>query len=698
MTASGRPARTSEAEASRERIRARGRGRAQPQTTSFARLRNPVLAGAGAALVLRVIYLLEASDNPFWRELGLDLRIYHEWAQAIARGQSPSGPFLQAPLFPYLLSISYRMLGPDPVRALWFQLAPAALTAGVVAWAAGRWRGPRAAWIAGLLTAFYAPAIFYTGVLLPPTWTLFLSAVVLALGMEMHARSTRLPLAALAGIAAGLLTLAQPVAIALAFPLLLFPLRGAPGWRAALLIGLSLPLAVTFLYNGSRGAWTPIAVNGGINLYIGNGPEANGGYAPPLGMEENRDILGIEIARQRSGSEVETFSAAEADRFWRKEAISSMVSDPARTAALFGRKLLLFFGQYEVPQIESFAFERRYSALLRTPLPGMALLTALAVLGILLHAGDRVGRWLALSAACFALAAAVFFVTARFRLAIAPWLILLASAALVRVYDAARERRWERRAVVTVAAAAVLFVLLSANLLGIDAQAARGQYAYRQGVLAEGAGRIEEAILHYREALADDPNLAKANVNLGTLLARQGKVAEALPYLEAGARLDPASGTALQNLGQAYQVSGRTEDALSQFQKAVLAQPDLVSARESLAYLRYASGDIKEARQNLQTILFQAPKGTPPSLRAGTLLAIMDERTDLIGQLRREGRIGEVDPQWWNHPQLLEADLALAQRRLEDARRGYAAASLEPAVAPYAQNILEQMTENLGAP
>ena len=326
----------------------------------------------------------------------------------------------------------------------------------------------------------------------------------------------------------------------------------------------------------------------------------------------------------------------------------------------------------------------------------LALLTALAVLGVLLHAGDRVSRWLALSAACFALAAALFFVTARFRLATAPWLMVLASAALMTIVDAIRERRWERRAVLSVAGSALLFVLLSANLLQIDAAAARGQYAYRQGVTAESAGRIEEAMNHYREALADDPNLAKANVNLGTLLARQGNLTEALSYLEAGVRLDPGSGTALQNLGQAYQVLGRPADALAQFEKAVLAQPDLVSARESLAYLRYASGDIKEARQNLQTILFQAPKGTPPSLRAGTLLAIMDERTELIGQLRRAGRSADVDPEWWNHSALLEADLALAQRRLDDARRGYTEASLDPAVAPYAQNVLQQMTENLG--
>lgn len=373
-----------------------------------------------------------------------------------------------------------------------------------------------------------------------------------------------------------------------------------------------------------------------------------------------------------------------------------MTHAPGRALALFGRKLLLFFGQYEVPQIESFAFERRYSALLQVPLPGMALLVSLGVLGAVLCAGDRVARWLALSAVCLAFATALFFVTARFRLPIVPWLTLLASAGLVRVVELVRERHMERRALLAGTSAVLVFVLLSTNLLGVDAAAARGQYAFRQGVVSESAGRIDEAIAHYREALVDDATLAKANVNLGTLLARSGNLEEALPYLESGARLDPGSGTALQNLGQAYQVLGRDEEALEQFEKAVLAQPELISARESLAYLRYAFGDIKGARQSLQTILFQAPEGTPPALRAGTLLAIMDERTDLIRQLGAEQR-GELDPEWWKYPELLRADLALAQRKLDDARREYRTASSNPKVAPYAQNVLQQMTENLGS-
>ncbi|MEZ4654331.1 MAG: tetratricopeptide repeat protein [Candidatus Eisenbacteria bacterium] len=435
-------------------------------------------------------------------------------------------------------------------------------------------------------------------------------------------------------------------------------------------------------------------------FFIGNGPDANGAYAPPPGMEENRDLLGVETAREaveKDDSEPSAFSFAQADRYWRQQAWAAISSDPGRAVGLFGRKLLLFFGQYEVPQIESFSYEKRYAAVLQTPLPGMAWLVALAALGLLLCAQDRIARWLGLSILTFAVGTALFFVTARFRLPVFPWLAVLGGAGIAEAVARVRRRTVGIRFAVGVVTACAVLALSSVNLLGVDQEASEGQYSFRQGVLAERNRRTDEAIGLYRDALARDPNLAKANVNLGTLLARKGQLAEGLPFLERGAQLDAGSGIALQNLGQAYQVMGREAEARAQFEKAVLAQPDLVSARESLAYLLYAAGDIKEARQSLQTILFQAPKGSPPSLRAGTLLAVMDERTDLVKQLTGPTHPGSsVDPVWWKHPGLLQADLALAQRRMDEARRGYQAAAQDPATAPYAQNVLEQMTESLG--
>ena len=62
----------------------------------------------------------------------------------------------------------------------------------------------------------------------------------------------------------------------------------------------------------------------------------------------------------------------------------------------------------------------------------------------------------------------------------------------------------------------------------------------------------------YRRALALDPTLGKAEVNLGTLLARAGRLDEARVHLERGVALDPLSVIGMTNLGQLEQLQGRS--------------------------------------------------------------------------------------------------------------------------------------------
>ncbi|MBK8232718.1 MAG: hypothetical protein IPK72_19580 [Candidatus Eisenbacteria bacterium] len=116
--------------------------------------------------------------------------------------------------------------------------------------------------------------------LLPSTWSACLAALFLAVSVRGAESATPLApsRAAATGGVAGLLLLAQPTLLGLLAPLGL-SLRRARAAVLPLLLGLALPLLATLLWNGlAGGVWTPISVNRGINLYIGNGPEANGAY------------------------------------------------------------------------------------------------------------------------------------------------------------------------------------------------------------------------------------------------------------------------------------------------------------------------------------------------------------------------------------------------------------------------------------
>lgn len=611
----------------------------------------PIVVSSIVALALRAAYLVEAADNPFWRHLGLDLEIYHEWAQRIASGSGlGDAPFRQAPLFPLLLGITYSILGADPVRALWMHLLPGVGAVALTAWCAGTLFGPRAAWGAGLLLALYKPAIFYTGVLLPPTWTMFLSALFLFAWQRWSSLA--------AGLAGGFLTLAQPAALGLVLPSIQPRSPRRTGW---LVLGLSLPILLTLLYNGlSGGVWAPIAVNRGINLYIGNGPEANGAYVRPPEMREDRDLLGIaaaETALRKSGEwppgADAASTAALADRYWTKRAVDSITSDPTRALQLFARKVTFLIAQYEMPQVESFRFESRFSSILRAPLPGMALLLALAVWGALLARGVAVRRLVIPILAATALLC-LFFVTARFRLVLAPWLAVLAGAG-VGMWPSRSAR--DRIVACAVASLALLASLLAAS--GIDVAASDGQYLHRLGVIAERENDTSAAIARYREALSADPTVAKAHINLGTLLARGGQLDEARGHLEQGVRLDALSAIGRVSLGQLEQVTGGPELAIEWFRAATEIDPTLWSAREGFVFASYEVGRIE--RNAAEELARLAPPGSPPAQRAQMFVALIESRRSL------------PDGGWVASARLREADLLVVQGRLDPARAIYQA-------------------------
>jgi len=623
----------------------------------------PAIITGGLAALLRAVYLVESSANPFRVHLGLDTAGYDRWARSIAAGEGlGEAPFSQAPFFPLILGLVYAVLGPDPAAALWTHLLPAVVATALTADAARRMWGTTAAWGSGLLLALYKPSIFYTGVLLPPSWVLALAALALwavvraaespaaAIGTGRSStgapdrgglRSAR-PLIG-AGLAFGALALAQPAAGVAAVCALWWLTRwpeadGREGGRdrtvpgpgsagrdrrarraGLFFLGFAVLPLFTLLYNGlSGGAWSLVSVNGGINLYIGNGPEANGAYVRPPAMREDRDLLGIDAARALSGQVAPAvpggtgqaggagdgaFGPDDADRFWRGRALGEMAAHPGRTVVLFGRKLALFFGQYEVPQLESLPFERRYSFLLRLPLPGMALLVAVAAYGLWRRRRDPRAVWLAASAGVIALAVALFFVTGRFRAPAVPFLALLAGGGIASFVEGRRRRVPWRECAAPVVAAALLAVLLVLNLPGLDRRASEGQYHYRLGVIREAERKPAEAMAEYARALELDPTLGKAEVNLGTLLARSGRLAEARARLERGVALDPQSAIGLANLGQVHQLEGRAEEALALYRRAIAVDPGYPTPRRAAARLLQELGRDEEARAILESVV-----------------------------------------------------------------------------------------------
>ena len=139
--------------------------------------RRVLLPIALLAVAVRVVLFLQLGADAAQDAPHSDAEIYHEWAATWARGEAyePGEAFWRSPGYPAFLSVAYRILGPEPRRAVILQqvlgLATVLLAAGFLA--RGK-SGAATAWIAALALTLHGPVVFFETQLLPVTLATFL--------------------------------------------------------------------------------------------------------------------------------------------------------------------------------------------------------------------------------------------------------------------------------------------------------------------------------------------------------------------------------------------------------------------------------------------------------------------------------------------------------------------------------------------
>jgi tetratricopeptide (TPR) repeat protein len=465
------------------------------------RLETRLLLGVFVlALAVRLAYAFEIRQLPTLHQLVMDARRYDALAREILdHGWRPREAFYQAPLYPYLLAAVYAVSGRSLAAVRLVQALLGSLTAVLAAVAAGRlWldadrrRAAVAAAIAGGLAALYAPAVFYTPLLLKTVPALFLESAALALLLPPAGRALSAARGLAAGCALGAAALLQETLLPLAAVAALFVFAtsngarvggaGADGLRShrprvdgagrdraagaegglagrgaraamALLAGAALALAPAALLNyAAGGEFLITSSQGGMNFYIGNARGATGTYAAlsagsqaPESQRADAQRLAAAYASRESGRPVSpaALTPARVSRILWREAGRQIAADPGAWVRLMLRKTRLFWNAYELPDAEGFRVYRRESTLLACDPVGFGLVAPLAAVGLLALAGParggRTGRrgalLLATLAAVTCLSVVLFFVFGRYRLAVVPFLLPLAAAGVIELIE-----------------------------------------------------------------------------------------------------------------------------------------------------------------------------------------------------------------------------------------------------------------------
>jgi tetratricopeptide (TPR) repeat protein len=282
--------------------------------------------------------------------------------------------------------------------------------------------------------------------------------------------------------------------------------------------------------------------------------------------------------------------ASQQSSYFIQKGIDSILADPISYLGLLGRKLYLFANGNEIMRNQEMYPFRQYSPLLAMLVWkwGIAfpfgILFPLAIVGsvLALRTHQRRTYPLLLFILCHILTIILFFVAARYRMNIVPFLIILAVFAVWQVITFVRERAWGK----TVWAGAgflALMVFCNWDVGAMPAEFNADAY-YNLGVGYMHKGKPEAAAM-YAKALQLDPDYPEANDNLGIYLDQQGKPAEALEHYKIVLRQYPNDINANLNMGNAYYNLGDWENARKQYLKVLEVQPGYPDAIYNLRLL-----------------------------------------------------------------------------------------------------------------
>jgi Flp pilus assembly protein TadD/4-amino-4-deoxy-L-arabinose transferase-like glycosyltransferase len=545
-----------------------------------------------------------------------DSRIYHDRAVGILGGDlvGREAYFHSSPFYPYFMALVYRVFGVSFMALRILQFVIGSLNC-VLIYLLARRVAPQAKGVplgAGLVAALYGTLTFFDGdLLMAPLVLLFSCGSVLLLTFLVDADaeakdggdgSDRLPagwkpalLALAAGALLGLAGLGKPNVLLFAPFALVWILTGfktrffGRRWKEAVLFTVGCVVAVmpiTLRNYAVSQDFVLVSSNAGVNLYIGNNERAEGIYLlpPDSGLDNTRLYLSSRAAAEAATGR-ENLKPSEVSAYWTSRALDIVKESPGRAFSLLVRKFRLFWNHYEIPNHHNKYFLTiHYTSFLAVLFVGFKLVAPVAVMGIVLAimtlASSAVVRLYVGFVAVYMLSLLPFFITARYRLPVVPFLVVFAAVGVWKLVESLLKRRF-RRAAIGAGAGVVAAILVFWPMVDYD-------FGFNHTVIGsvysdlateepdKAVEHIESAILEYKKALELRPLSVDAHYNLGVTYQRIGYYSGAVAELETAVRLQPTHAYASKavaesraSLEETGDKIGRSAIPLTKFERGV---------------------------------------------------------------------------------------------------------------------------------
>ncbi len=504
--------------------------------------RRALVAILATAFIVRLVAVLQARAlNPDFFEPQMDALFHVEWARAIADGREHlDGPFFRAPLYPLFLAGVFKLLGDGLLLPRLVQVAIGVGTCGLAFLAARQVASTRTALLAALLCALCPMLAYFETELLLPVLECFFGT----LGLWAALRARTMPSAGrllTAGLALGLACIVRPNFLVVAIGLACWLTATAHGarWRVAALylVGVLLPIAPVALVNVREGDFALVATQGGVNLWIGNNPQSDGSTAIVPGTRPDWWGGFEDSIAQAEAAEGRKLAPTEVSGHYTRATLAWWSAEPLAALRLMAWKTRLLLLDHELGNNQDDAYYlATYTPILSWLPARFGVLLPLAVVGLWALRRRPGSSALLLVLCAYAATIVLFFVCARFRAPLLPWLAIAAAAGLVQLVESLRERRGGALAgqgVVLACVAALAFATPDA----IDTSGSQGPW--QAGVAAVRRGDDVSALRSFDESLALKDRLWIVHKDRALCLQRLGRLDEARAAAQRATELAP---------------------------------------------------------------------------------------------------------------------------------------------------------------
>jgi Flp pilus assembly protein TadD len=210
------------------------------------------------------------------------------------------------------------------------------------------------------------------------------------------------------------------------------------------------------------------------------------------------------------------------------------------------------------------------------------------------------------------------------------------------------------------------------------------------GIALRAAGRTDEALAEFQQALKLDPQHAFAHTNVGQLLLQRGDVVGATAAFQRSIAIDPSLASAHLGLGLCQVAAGHSATAEAEFRAALQSDPANSDAAINLASVLIERGAVDEAVALLNPVALARPEAPDVHLELGRAAEARGDARRAEAEYREAMRL---DPAGFGGPLRL-GNLMAAQGSLTEAEAYLRTAAAREPASPEAHyalgNVLAQ--------